>query len=180
MAERRTVPQARAATGFRNSTCGQASIEFALIYGAVAVPLIFGTVFLAQLLWVWHSIAELTRDGARYAATHCYTDQNGSNVIEYMQTHVPPNLQVQQFEAGGSAQMNVSYSSVDAQNGVTDFACAANSASCVPDLVSVSVTNYQFQPYSVLLRSVTMPGFLATQAIGSAGLDETGQPGACP
>jgi hypothetical protein len=142
--------------------------------------MIFGTVLLAQLLWTWHSVAELTRDGARYAATHCYTDPTGSNVVQYMQTHVPPNLQIQQFEAGGSAQINVAYSSVDSQTGVSDFACASNSAACVPDLVSVSVTNYQFQPYAILLRSITMPSFLTTQAIGSAGFDETGQPGACP
>jgi len=93
---------------------------------------------------------------------------------------VPPNLQMQQFQSGGSAQINVQYSSVDAESGQTAFACAANSAACVPDVVSVSVTNYQFQPYAVLLRSVTMPSFLTTQAIASAGFDETGQPGACP
>src|SRR5271163_231162 len=97
--------------GRRNS--GQATVEFALMYGAVIVPLVFGLIFVAQAYWVWHSIVELTRDGARYAATHCWVDDGGSNVVQYMQTNVPPNIDQAQFQAGGLAQINVNYFQLD-------------------------------------------------------------------
>ena len=29
-------------------------------------------IFVAEMLWVWHSVVDFTRDGARYAATHCW------------------------------------------------------------------------------------------------------------
>src|ERR1700689_3648040 len=87
---------------------GQATFEFVLLYGTVIVPLLFGIVYLAQLLWIWHSVVEFTRDGARYAATHCW-QAGGQNVIEYMQTNVPANIDQAEFQAGGSAQINVAY-----------------------------------------------------------------------
>ena len=76
---------------------GQATVEFALLYGTVMVPLLFGFIYLAQLLWVWHSIVEFTRDGARYAATHCWA-ADGQNVIQYMQTNVPANIDQAEFQ----------------------------------------------------------------------------------
>src|SRR5271167_2131529 len=88
---------------------GQATFEFALLYGTVMVPLLFGMIYLAQLLWVWHSIVEFTRDGARYAATHCW-DANGQNVMQYMQANVPANIDEVEFQSGGSAAINVQYS----------------------------------------------------------------------
>jgi hypothetical protein len=159
----------------RRGRGGQAALEFAIIYAAVGIPLIFGTLLLSQLLWVWHSIAELTRDGARYAATHCW-QPGGENVLQYMQTHVPPNLQMTAFQTGGTAQINIEYFSLDPDSGLlTPFTCAnACSTACVPDSVSISVTNYQFTQYATLLKSITMPPFLTTQSIGSAGCDETG------
>ena len=84
---------------------GQATVEFALLYGTVMVPLLFGFIYLAQLLWVWHSIVEFTRDGARYAATHCWA-ADGQNVIQYMQTNVPANIDQAEFQLGGSAAIN--------------------------------------------------------------------------
>ena len=45
---------------------GQATIEFAFTYAAITLPLTFAVIFTSQLLWVWHSIVEFTRDGARF------------------------------------------------------------------------------------------------------------------
>ena len=154
---------------------GQATVEFALMYGAVIVPLLFGIVFVAQIYWIWHSMVEFTRDGARYAATHCW-QSDAQNVIQYMQTHVPPNIDIAAFQAGGSAQINVQYFQRDPDSGqLTPFACGSDcSPNCVPDTVTVSVTNYQFQHYSTLLKSVAMPPFPTSQAIGGNGCDQTG------
>src|ERR1019366_5779452 len=49
---------------------GQATVEFAVLYAAVVLPLTFMIVFVSEMLWIWHSVADFTRDGARYAATH--------------------------------------------------------------------------------------------------------------
>ena len=83
-------------------------IEFAVLYSAVMLPLTFMTIFVAQALWLWHGMTEFTRDGARYAATHCYQG-DGANVITYMQTHVPPVIDQAQFQTGGSAIVQVQY-----------------------------------------------------------------------
>ena len=63
---------------------GQATIEFALLYSAVILPLTFMAVFVSEMLWVWHSVVDFTRDGANYAATHCWMG-DGSNVTAALQ-----------------------------------------------------------------------------------------------
>jgi len=153
---------------------GQATVEFALLYGTVMVPLLFGFIYVAQLLWVWHSIVEFTRDGARYAATHCW-EPNGQNVMQYMQANVPANIDQVEFQSGGIAQINVQYSELDpgGSGQLVAFACGADSV-CEPDAVTVSVTGYQFQHYVLLLKSIAIPPFPTSQAMGSAGYDQTG------
>lgn len=158
-----------------NRRRGSVTVEFAVMYGAVVTPLLFGIVFVAQICWIWHSMAEFTRDGARYAATHCWTP-GGENVIQYMQANVPPTIDISAFRAGGSAQINVEYFSRDPDSGqLVPFSCdAACSTTCIPDSVTVSISNYQFQRYATLLRSLDMPPFPTSQAIASGGCDETG------
>lgn len=78
---------------------GQATLEFALLYAAVIVPLTFGVVFVSEMYWVWHSMVEFTRDGARYASTHCW-ESGGQNVLSFMQTHVPRTIDQNQFQSG--------------------------------------------------------------------------------
>ena len=58
---------------------GQATLEFALSYAGVILPLTFGIIFTSQLLWIWHSVADFTRDGARYVAGKTSTT-NGPGV----------------------------------------------------------------------------------------------------
>jgi len=153
---------------------GQATVEFALLYGTVMVPLLFGIIYVAQLLWVWHSIVEFTRDGARYAATHCW-EAGGLNVMQYMQANVPPNIDQIEFQSGGSAQINVQYFQVDPTSGqLGDFGGCAAGSLCEPDAVTVSVTGYQFQHYVLLLKSIAIPPFPTSQAMGSAVYDQTG------
>jgi hypothetical protein len=148
---------------------GQALTEFAVMYSAVFLPLTFMTVFVSQALWIWHGMVEFTRDGARYAATHFCGQADGSNVLTYMQSHVPPIVDQAQFQAGGSATILVQYTYAE---GVDSSLCG----SCVPDSVTVSVTGYTFGRLAGFLRlpGIAMPPFTTNLPIESAGLDSTG------
>jgi hypothetical protein len=159
----------------RNRRSGQATVELALMYGAVIVPLLFGIVFVSEICWIWHSMVEFTRDGARYAATHCWQGDS-QNVVQYMQTHVPPTIDIAEFQAGGGAQINVQYFQRDPDSGLLGpFTCGVDcSTECVPDAVTVTVTNYQFQRYATLLKSISLPPFSGSEAIASNGCDQTG------
>lgn len=156
---------------------GQATLEFALLYAGIVLPLTFMTIFVAEMLWVWHSAMELTRDGARYAATHCW-QADGTNVTNYMQTHVPRTIDMDQFQ-NGAAGFQVQYFSRDPDTGaLSEFSCQAAECSvdCIPDAVSVSIINYQFTRFAAYMRlpAVTMPNFRTSLAMQSAGCDETG------
>jgi len=152
---------------------GQSTIEFALLYAGVILPLTFAVVFASEMFWVWHSVVDFTRDGARYAASHCW--QSGAdNVLGYMRTHVPRMIDMDQFQSG-SAEISVEYFSRDPDSGtLVEFTCDGDcSAACVPDAVSVRINNYQFQRFVSFLRlpPVTMPDFRTSMPIESAGCD---------
>ena len=89
----------RAVTRRRRSQGGQAAVEYAVTSAGVLIPVTFMLVFTAQLLWTWHSGVEWTREGARYAATHCFQN-GGDNVRSWMRTHVPPHMDQQEFSSG--------------------------------------------------------------------------------
>jgi len=150
---------------------GQATIEFALIYGAVILPLTFMTIFVAEMFWVWHSVAEYTRDGASYAATHCATD--GSNVIAYMQSRVPPMIDQVRFQTGEAAVL-VEYFDA-AHQPFDNNACSG----CVPDSVSISITGYQFLRFAGFMGipPATLPPFTTTLPMESGGFQDPS--GAC-
>ena len=163
----------------RRRRSGQSSVEFALLYGAVILPLTFMLVFVSEMLWVWHSVADFTRVGANYAATHCWMG-DASNVTTYMTTHVPRMIDMDKFQRG-EAGLVVSYFSLDPATGqLAPFACASGadcSANCVPDAVTVSVTTYQFtKGLSTFfgLPPVTIPPFATSMPMESAGCDESG------
>jgi hypothetical protein len=149
---------------------GQALTEFAVLYAAVVLPLTFMTIFVAQALWIWHGMAEFTRDGARFAATHCYQADAG-NIVTYMQTHVPPVIDQAQFQAAGTATLQVQF--LDATG--SPFA-PGDCGDCAPDAVSISITNYTFGRLAAFLKlpGITMPPFTTNLPMESVGLDSTG------
>jgi hypothetical protein len=156
---------------------GQAAVEFVVLYGGVILPLSFMLIFVAEMFWVWHSVTDFTRDGARYAATHCWY-AGGTNVLTYMQTHVPRMIDMDQFMSN-AAEITVTYYSKDATTGtLSEYACANSECSvdCIPDAVSVSILNYQFARFSSFMKlaAVTMPDFRTSMAMESGGCDETG------
>jgi hypothetical protein len=151
---------------------GQATMEFAITFGALTLPLTFAIIFTSQLLWVWHSVVEFTREGARYASTHCASG-GGENVAAYMRQRVPVNVDQDQFSQGG-ATITVEYYQRNADSGQFEpFTCegAECSTECVPDAVSVRVTGYEFRRVltSLGIPPVPLPDFRATLPMESAG-----------
>jgi hypothetical protein len=157
---------------------GQAAIEFALLYGAVVLPLTFMLVFVSEMLWTWHTAVDFTAQIAQFAATHCWQpDNSGSNVTQWATTHVPPMIDRDQF-ASNAAGITVTYFTQNADGTQTPFdAAACNGGVCVPDLVSVSITSYSFNRFSGFLGlpNVTMPPFTTVLPMESGGYqDATG------
>lgn len=152
---------------------GQSTVEYVLVSAGVFFPVTLALVFTAQLLWVWVSVVEFTREGARYAATHCW-QSDASNVTTYMKSRVPINIDQEQF-INGEAEIEVSYFSRDPASGfLTEFACDGEcSTSCIPDVVTVRVRNYEFRKFMSYLGlpPVTIPDFHATLPMESAGCD---------
>lgn len=158
----------------RRRNAGQMTVEFALTYGLVLLPVTLGLIFLAQMLWVWHSVNELTRRGASYAATHCW-QSSAANVLEFMRANIPPTVNQDQFR-NGPAQITVSYyaRNPDIVGQLNAFQCDGDcSSGCVPDLVSVSVSGYEYRAFlvSLGLPPVALPDFRTSLPMESAGCD---------
>lgn len=155
-----------------HSRSGQATLEFVMAYSALILPVSMMIVFTAQLLWVWHSMTDFTREGARYATTHCWQG-DGGNVRSWMQQNVPLTADRDQFQTG-PAEIQVEYFSRDADSGqLTAFSCDGGdcSASCVPDTVRIRITGYQYRGLFTYLGlpPLSMPEFHTTLAVESAG-----------
>ncbi|PWT99669.1 MAG: hypothetical protein C5B51_26690 [Terriglobia bacterium] len=152
---------------------GQASVEFVLAFAGVLLPATFGLIFVSQLLWVWHSVNDFTRQGAAYAATHCW-QSSAANVTEFMRSNVPPMVDRNQF-VSGPAQITVSYFAKDPDSGqLTPFTCDGEcSPDCIPDAVRVSVTGFEYGTFvsSLGLPAVPIPDFQTSLPMESAGCD---------
>ena len=155
------------------SRSGAVSMEFVIAFAGAVLPATFAIIFTAQLLWIWHSVNEFTRMGASYAATHCW-QSSASNVVGFMQSNVPLMLDQVEFQ-NGTAAISVSYFAEDPASGMlSPFSCDTDcSNGCIPDVVTVSVTGYQFARFVqyVGLPPITMPNFQTTQPMESCGCD---------
>jgi hypothetical protein len=136
------------------------------------IPLTFGLLAFGQLAWTYHSLHTLTRQGARYAATHCFQDESGSNVVSWMQTNAPLFPDRPLLMTGG-IQVQVNYWTHDLETHETvPFSCAGGcSSDCVPDSVTVSITGYEFNHFFPLLGlgPLQVPPFSTTVEMQSAG-----------
>ena len=154
---------------------GQAALEFALLYAAAILPLTFMIVFVAEMLWTWHSVVDYTRAGAQFAATHCWeSDASASNVLNWMESHVPPMLDQIQFQTN-SAGIQVQYFSEASDGTLTPLSsCSDGGAICEPDMVSVGITTYQFTRFSAFFKlpNVQMPPFTTTIPMESGGYQD--------
>ena len=152
---------------------GQSTIEFALAYAGVMLPLMFALIYTSQLLWIWHGINDWTRQGAGYAATHCW-EASGANVLSFMRTNLPPVIDENQFQ-NGPAMISVSYFAADPDTGLLEpFSCNTDcDPSCVPDSVNVSVTGFSYATFvtALGLPPVPLPNFQTTVPMESNGCD---------
>ncbi|HYR90687.1 MAG TPA: TadE/TadG family type IV pilus assembly protein [Terriglobia bacterium] len=157
---------------FLRSCRGQATVETALVLVVGILPLTFGLIAFAEIAWTYHALATLTRQGARYAGTHCWQDSSGSNVVSWMQANAPAFPDRPQLATGG-VQIQVNYWTHDpATHQSLPFSCAAGcSAQCVPDSVTVSISQYQFSHFFTLLglQPLQVPTFSTTVEMESAG-----------
>jgi len=152
---------------------GSATMEFVMAYAGLMLPTTFALLFTSQLLWVWHSVNEFTRQGASYASTHCW-QSSAQNVLTFMQTNVPPMIDQTQFQ-NGPVVISVTYFALDPDSGqLTAFSCDGDcSTGCIPDTVTVSVTGYEFRTFvtSLGLPPVTIPNFQTSLPMEGAGCD---------
>jgi len=159
----------------RRRNRGQATLEYVILLGTVILPLTFGLITLAQLLWTYHSVVELTRMGARYAATHCW-QPSGENVRNWMRQNAPLMLDRDAI-VNGSAELRIEYFRKDPDSGaLIEFTCETGECSpaCIPDVVTVRVANYEFRQFITTylgLPPVQMPDFATTVPIEGAGCD---------
>jgi hypothetical protein len=165
---------------------GQATVEMtlALIFGIV--PLTIGLIAFAEAAWTYHGLAALTRLGARYAATHCFQDSSGQNIVAWLtdatNRSVPPFPDRPQLAAGG-IQILVQYWTHDPGQGSIPVTCGPDcSSACVPDSVTVSIgagnpNAYTFNRFltSLGLPPIQVPTFSTTIPMES-GVD----PGSTP
>ena len=157
----------------RGGARGQASVEMALALLFGVVPLTLGLIAFAEAAWTYHGLTTITRLGARYAATHCFEDSSGQNVVSWLTDLNNPALPVfpdRQQLAGGGIQITVQYWTHDPDQGSIPVACNAScSAECVPDSVTVSVGTdnpgtYQFNRFlaSLGVPAIQLPAFSTT------------------
>jgi hypothetical protein len=163
---------------WRRSSRGQANVETALALIVGIVPLTFGLLAFTELVWTYHALTTLTRQGARYAATHCWQDGTGSNVVDWMRANAPPFPDRPLLTSGG-IQIQVDYWTHDMQSHETaPFSCGGGcSSECAPDSVTVSITGYAFNHFFPVLGlpPLQVPSFSTTVEMESVGGDpETG------
>lgn len=153
---------------------GQATVETALVLIAGIIPLTLGLLAFAEIAWTYHALSTITRQGARYAATHCWQDDAGSNVVTWLQANAPV-FPDRTLLANGGLQIQVNYwtHDVEARQSVP-FTCAGGCTSeCVPDSVTVSIAGYQFNHFltTLGLPPLQVPPFSTTVEIQGAGGD---------
>jgi TadE-like protein len=152
---------------------GQSTVEFALAYAALLLPLTFAIIYTSEMLWVWHSVNDFTRQAAGYAATHCW-QSSAQNVLDFMRANVPAMIDQDQF-INGPAHITVSYFAKDPDTGqMTPFSCDGDcSTGCIPDAVTVSITGYTFAGINTYLgiAPVALPDFQTSLPVESAGCD---------
>jgi hypothetical protein len=136
------------------------------------LPLTLGLIAFAEIGWTYHALVTLTRQGARYAATHCWQD-DGSNVISWMQANAPAFLDRAQLATGGGT-IQVSYwtHNLDMQESDPFSPPSGGCTLCVPDSVTVAISPYPFNHFLTALGlRLQVPPFATTVEMESAGGD---------
>jgi hypothetical protein len=153
-----------------------------LVFGIL--PLTIGLIAFAEAAWTYHGLTALTRLGARYAATHCFEDSSGQNVVAWLTDS--NNISLPAFPdrrqlVNGGIQVQVQYWTHDPDQGSIPVTCNAScGAACVPDSVTVSIAagnpgTYTFNRFlrSLGLPPIQLPAFSTTMPMESGVNPET-------
>ena len=167
---------------------GQATVEMALTLVFGVVPLTLGLIAFTEAAWTYHGLSVLTRLGAQYAATHCFQDSAGQNVVSWLTDATNTSLPVfpdrPQLTTGG-IQIAVQYSTNDLVNGISGApTCSPDcSSACIPDFVTVSIvpgnpSTYMFNRFLTSLRlpTIQVPAFATTLPMESGVNPDTTTP----
>jgi hypothetical protein len=166
---------------------GQATVEMALALVFGIIPLTLGLIAFAEAAWTYHGLSAVTRLGAQYAATHCFQDASGQNVVSWLtdsaNTAVPAFPDRPQLTTGG-IQITVQYSTNDLVDGTSgEPTCSPDcSPDCIPDTVTVSIaadnpSAFAFNRFLTFLGLPTfqLPAFATTLPMES-GVDPSATP----
>ena len=160
-------------------------MTLALVFGII--PLTLGFIAFAEAAWTYHALSTVTRLGAQYAATHCFQDASGQNVVSWLtdstNTAVPAFPDRPQLTTGG-IQITVQYSTNDLVNGTSSVpTCSPDcSPDCIPDSVTVSIAagNPSTFVFNRFLTSLGLPTFqlpaFATTLPMESGVDPSATP----
>jgi hypothetical protein len=162
----------------RRNSKGQAAVELVIALGLIVIPLTFAMLGFVEIVWTYHALTTLTRQGAQYATSHCWQDSAGTNVVTWMQENAPMFPDRSQIVSGG-IQIQVQYWTHDPESHTSiPFECGGGcGAECVPDSVTVSIAGYSFNHFFPMLgfSPIQVPPFATTMAMQSAGVNpETG------
>src|SRR5207237_5927379 len=131
-------------SGFRRLR-GQATVEMALVLLFGILPLTLGVIAFLEAAWTYHGLVALTRLGARYAATHCFQDSSGQNVVSWLtdlNNVALPLFPDRQELATGGIPITVQSCTHGPDLGSIPVSCNAScNAQCVPDSVTVSIAS---------------------------------------
>jgi hypothetical protein len=151
---------------------GQATVEMALALALIVIPITLALLAFIELAWTYHALATLTRQGARYAANHCWQDSAGSNVVTWMQENSPMFPDRQELISGG-IQIQVAYWRHDPETHTSVvFECGGGCGlDCIPDSVTVSINGYSFSHFLPMLgfQPLQVPPFSTTVEMQGAG-----------
>lgn len=137
----------------RRAQAGLAAVEFAIV-GVYALAVLIGAMEVGRMLFVWNTLGEATRRGARVATVNASAATVKAAVLTYA-GHVP-----------GLSTGNVAVGYLD-EAGAASTVNAAGVA-----FVTVSITGYS---HSLLIpgfsNSVPVPAFATTLPVESLGVD---------
>ena len=144
----------------KNTQRGLATVEFALV-GPVLFMVLFGVIEISRAFFVWNTMAEATRRGARVAAVCPAND----NAIRQITVFSDPN-------SGDNSPVvsNLSVSNVDVKYYAND---GTDTGGALPDtkFVQVQITGYQHTmliPF-VPIPPIPVPPFSTTLPVESMG-----------
>lgn len=138
---------------------GVTMVEFALV-GGLFLALLFGIIEMGRMLWIWNTLNEATRRGARYAAISCPSVAKVTDVTLFA---APGSGATQSPMIKGLLRSNVTVTYTPTTN---------------PTTITVGITGFSPTFFIPGISSMTPHAFSTTLPVESLGTGG-GQP-ACP